>query len=103
MRQKAAPGNTTATRPVIPETYPLLQRLAAPNKCCPEKATHLHDKGGLVLHPDVLPHHPAPVAEEVHGQSQNWMRRPFQEGKELSVMLEPSTCKHKEVNRITKG
>ena len=32
-----------------------------------KEASQLHGEGGLVLHPNVLPHHPAPVAEEIHG------------------------------------
>ena len=34
-----------------------------------KEATYLRGERGLVLHPNALPHHPAPVAEEVHGQS----------------------------------
>ena len=52
----------------------------------PKKATHLSGEGGLVLHPNLLPHHPAPVVEEVHRQGQSWMRCPRQEIMVCSVM-----------------
>ena len=32
-----------------------------------KKASQLRGEGGLVLHPNVLPHHLAPVVEEIHG------------------------------------
>ena len=73
-----------------------------PTNANPKAVTHLRGKGGLVLHPNTLPHHPAPVAEEVHGQGQSGARRPCQEIEKLRVILEPSTCRHKGVNWSTK-
>ena len=32
-----------------------------------KEASQIRDKGGLLLHPNALPHPPAPVAEEIHG------------------------------------
>ena len=74
-----------------------------PTNANPEKATDLHGERGSVLHSNALPHHPAPVAEEVHRQGQSRMRRPRQEGEKPSFGLKPSTCGRKGVKRITKG
>ena len=32
-----------------------------------KEASQIRDEGGSVLHPNVLPHHLAPVAEEIRG------------------------------------
>ena len=32
-----------------------------------KEVSQLRGEGGSVLHPNALPHHPAPVAEEIHG------------------------------------
>ena len=39
-----------------------------PMNADPKKVTNLHSKGRSALYPSALPHHPAPVAKEVHGQ-----------------------------------
>ena len=69
MRQKAMSGNTT-TIPLPDQLYwkPTLCYGDPPHllNANYKEAFQLHGEGGLVLHPNALPHHPAPVAEEVH-------------------------------------
>ena len=105
-RGKGAEGDTT----VIPPSDWLFQKPTLcygdsphPTDANPEEATHLRGKGGLALHSNTLPHHLAPVAEEVHGQGQSGAREPGQRLEELRFVLGPLTCRHKEVNQTTKG
>ena len=57
----------------------------------PEKAIHLSGEGRSVLHSNLLPHHPAPVAEEVHRQGQSWTRCPRQEITDRGIMPKAPT------------
>ena len=68
-----------------------------------KEASQLRGEGGSVLHPNALPHHPAPVVEEVYRYGQNRARGPCPEIEKLRGGLEPSTCRHTKAARITKG
>ena len=105
-RGNGAEGDTTATPPsdwLFQKPTLCYGDLPHPTDANPEEATHLHSKGGLVIHANVIPHHPAPVAEEVHGQGQSGVRESCQGLEKLRLMLGPLTCRRKEVNWITKG
>ena len=75
--------------------------------CLPDanskETSQLCGEGGSVLHPNALPHHLAPVAEEVYRDGQNRVRRPCPEIEKLRDGLEPLTCRHMKAARITKG
>ena len=81
-RGNGVEGDTTAT-PLSDWLYqkPTLcyGDLPHPRNASPKEATYLHGKKGSDLHPNALPHHAAPVVEEVHGQGQNGVRGPHQE------------------------
>ena len=82
MRWKMVPGNITAT--LLPDQLYWKPTLCSgdlpyPTNADPEEATHLCGEGGPILHSNMLPHHPAPVVEEVHRQGQSWVGRPCQE------------------------
>ena len=96
-------NSNPATGPIISKTYHCYGESQHPTNTNPEKRTNLHGERGSVLHPNALPHHPATVAEEVHGQGQNRTRRPCQEGKEPSLGIKPSTYGCKGEIWITKG